>query len=191
MKRVFLIVVWTAVLLSLTSCKGRHENIMKEAVSYAERNEAMLCACAQEVYELISDLEDLSFSKLTLAYKIQQIDGTTMRLSNHVSETETTFQSNLCRELFDAGFVEYIMIHFYAGKYNTEFSCDGYGLGSNTHYYAIEFIASGDARDLWWYSSDVTYTEKNGGYYGEAPDGDNAFFYYPITEQLYYCEAHF
>lgn len=192
MKKVMIIVAFgVVVLLGLIVTRGSQDNNMEKLISYGRSNEQLICECALELQSLIEETANLSDPNLKLGCKIEQIDGATMRLRDQILETETTFQSEVCRKLFDEKVIDYIMIHFYNGKYCTAFSFGGSGIGSNTHYCELEYSLSGDEHDLWWYNDHVKYTQKDGGYYWEDPNGDDAFFYFPISQRLYYCEADF
>ena len=64
------------------------------------------------------------------------------------------------------------------------------GIGNNAYFYVV-FIPSGNIEDVWFYDSRLTYTEMDGGSLGTQTDGDNSFFYLPLSDHLYYCEAYF
>ena len=192
MKKVMIIVAFcVVVLLGLIVTGCSQDNNQEKLIHYGKSNAQLICECALELQSLIEETADLSDPSLKLGCKIEQIDGATMRLRDQILETETTFQSEVCRKLFDEKVIDYIMIHFYNGKYCTAFSFGGSGIGSNTHYCELEYPLSGDEHDLWWYNDHVKYTQKDGGYYWEDPDGDDSIFYFPISQRLYYCEAQF
>ena len=87
--------------------------------------------------------------------------------------------------------IDYISIYVRSGICVVIFATGGYGIGPATGYYAIEHVSSGEVRDLWWYSDKLEFAEQEDGVYGREIGGDNTFFYYQITEDLYYCEATF
>ena len=162
---------------------------MKEALAYAEENIELLHACAKELQSLI--YEEIGDSNQTsiLAYKVELQNKSKMRLYNYNEEQEETFENALCERILTGGIVRYISIHYDHGNCSIAFSCGGYGIGSSTVYYDIQIIPSDKAEDLWGFDGNMTFTEQVPGFIGHEADGDNSFFYYRISEGVYYTEA--
>ncbi len=198
MKRTLSFIICASFLLTLCGCGvirksagNRHERIRKESIEYGEQQEKVLCECAQELIGLVTERDALPQADLTLSYKITQRDGDTMRMQDYIRETETEIRSELCQKVLEGGVVQSIAVHYDSERFNVVFSCGGSGMGPNTSYYQLEYVPTGAAQDMWFYSERLPYEETDDGYYAEESNGDDSFFYHPISEYLYYCEASF
>lgn len=162
---------------------------MEKAIEYAEKNMDLLRSCAESLKDLILERIPEEEQVSYVAYKVEQGSGNRQRLYDFLENKEEHIQNDYCQSIFNDGVVDFITVHYHHGGWSIEYSCGGYGLGPETGYYEIQCISSDQAVYLWGYDADMIY-EKNGtGYMGTKADSDNTFFYYRITEGIYYTEA--
>ena len=178
-------------IITLAGCESIHERTMRNSVEYAESHIDLLESCAQELQDVISESLKQTGNGGYSAFRVEPIKKTTMRLTNTISETETTIESEYCQEIFGDGCIKYISIYIRDAAYTVVYTTGGHGIGPATSYYAIEYITTGEVSDLWWYNENMTFVAQENGMYGKQADGDNSFFYFQITDDLYYCEASF
>ena len=160
---------------------------MKNAIAYADGNLELLCSCAQELQTIIP----AETGQKRQSYKIEPLKDSTLLLYNCIDKSNTSIHSDLCEEVFSGGLVKLILVNYHNAICSVEFVCAGYGFGSNTGYYEIQYISSDVPNDLFFFDDNMFYIKQDGGYFGCEKDGDNTFFYYRITECLYYTEATF
>ena len=189
MKKVICFLLCILTQIGLSGCIEK-ENNSEEAIAYARDNSDLLCSCSQDLYNMIKEKENV-WSPRQLTFRIEPDLNSTMRLCNYRTDSETSFENELCQKVFQGGVVDYIMVYCQNDKYNVEFSCCGIGLGSAALDIVIQFIPSDDVEDLVGYDRAMIFTEQDEGWYGKLEGSDNTFLYYKITDQLYYTEASF
>ncbi|MGN0532613.1 MAG: hypothetical protein ACI4IN_07445 [Eubacterium sp.] len=165
--------------LFLGRCGLRGKNPADQAVQYAQEHTELLLSGAEEAL-LLTEKTDTTL--------IIPNDETTVQLVLYDQRDHGIIQeSTTLSDIFADGIIDQIQIR----ERSVEFSCGGDGLGANTDYYSLVYTSSSDPKDIYWYDYRMIFEEKDNGTYGKLPDSDNTFFYYKITDHLYYCEAHF
>ena len=180
----FIILIMVLILLLCSCSIVQNHGISKDAIiSYATENAGLLEECAQELYEICSENPYNDCQIWPLEGNIMQIK----RFYYSTSPIIETFESEKLQQLFDESGFLWIDVKPHA----VQFQYRGYGLGSNTTYYMVGYVPSGKVSYLLGYNDQMQFVEKNGGYFGSLPGSDDTFFYYSISNKLFYCEAHF
>jgi hypothetical protein len=135
------------------------------------------------------ELLALSLPEGKCDWYVKPLDKSWMIAYEPVSRGLTNFEGQCCNDVLDLGIASEIQIangcvRFYIG---------GNGMGPETNYFDIYYIPTDDLAGCFGYSSDMVFTEQDGGWLGKASDprDDNTFFYKQIGEHLYFCAAHF
>ena len=170
--------MWKAVLEKMAEDDPTPEEALAKARSGAE----LLIACGEELLALELPNRDEGWTAVPLS-------GDWMALYQSLSRNLTDFESRNCRLLLDFGIAEEIRID---GDMAC-FSLGGRGLGPETEYYDVCYIPSDDVTGCFGWSAAMTFTERDGGWFGQTDDpaDDDTFFYQQIGEHLYFCIAHF
>lgn len=151
----------------------------QRAIHYAQEHVDLLVSAAEEARCTAEN------SNTTI---ILPNNATSVRYSPYSDrENGIVHESATLSALFADGVIELIQLR----ENSVEFCFGGTGIGSNTTYYELVYTESGALEDIFWYDSRMTYTEEQGGFRGTLPGSDNTVYYYRITDNLYYFEAHF
>ncbi|MBQ6430484.1 MAG: hypothetical protein IJJ99_01215 [Oscillospiraceae bacterium] len=163
----------------LNGCSLMHKDYAERAIQYAQENTDLLISAAAEALQAAEDLN---------AALVFPNNETSVLFTQYSDRDSGILQeSTILPAVFSDGVIELIQVR----ENTVEFSCGGAGIGSNTTYSQLIYTESGVPEDIFWYDARMTYTEENGGFSGILPGSDNTVFYYKITDNLYYFEAHF
>ena len=187
MKRATIILCVLLILLSGCSVRQhRHEQIMNSTKEYVFKNEDLIRDASKWLITNYSDQEDL------LGYNTIHIEKNAAKeiyAKNYSTKQMENIKNDACEALLlNDDFFKSITVHKKEDCQTVEFFVRG--IGNNAYFYVV-FIPSGNIEDVWFYDSRLTYTEMDGGSLGTQTDGDNSFFYLPLSDHLYYCEAYF
>ncbi len=183
MKRVAWLLILVFLLCFLTGCRPMLDT--KASIQYVQDHQDLLLSCAHELEAMVEGLSGKADDHM-MYYYISPQDGASMNLCDDADRTVLSFESELCKEVLADGTILIIKIWASPNEFSLTFNFEGRG----NYHYAV-YAPSDEAQDIRFYDPCMTYSEKEGGYYGEESNGNNTFFYCHIAEQLYYCEAHF
>ena len=135
---------------------------LEEVITYAESNRETLVDKA--VYLLDT------FSKESGGFTLSRLGLDRYRKYSYHTRNEEEVVLPQISPLFDDGMIYMITVCSNA----VEYSVGGTGIASNTTYYDLIYIPSGDVRDLFGYSDkfQFQFDDATGGYYGEIEGSD-------------------
>ena len=154
-------------------------------LAWAETHAELLGRCGGEL--LASCPETPKWTGAVFEVSIIKDDW--IELWHQQSREFIDFHSEDCRVLLAEEAVDSVTVEPAAVR----FSLGGFGVGSQTDYYDVYYIPSDDVSGCFGWSAAMTFTERDGGRFGQSDDpaDDNTFFYQQIGEHLYFCVAHF
>ena len=183
------IILCVLLLILLSGCnvrQHRHKQIMNSTKEYVLKNEDLIRDASEWLITNYGDQEDL------LGYNTIHIEknaANELDARNVTAKQTETIKNEACEALLlNDDYFKSITVHKKEDCQTVEFFVRG--IGNNAYFYVV-FIPSGNIEDVWFYDSRLTYTEMDGGSLGTQTDGDNSFFYLPLSDHLYYCEAYF
>ena len=188
MKRAMLITCAVFILL-LSGCsvrQHRHVQTMHSTEAYVLRNEELIRDASKWLITHYSQQEDpLGNDTIHIERNAEnEIDA-----KNYTTKQVESIQNDACEALLlNDAFFKSITLHKKEACYTVEFNVKGIG---NNAYFDVVYVPSGNVEDVWFFDSRFSYTETDGGFLGTQVDGDNSFFYLPLSDNLFYCEAYF
>lgn len=155
------------------------------SLAWAEAHADLLGRCGGELMANYPETPKWTGAK----FEVSIIKDDWIELWHPQSRELITFHSEDCRTLLAEEAVESVSVEPAAVR----FSLGGLGFGSQTTYYDVCYIPSDDVSGCFGWSAEMTFTERDGGWFGQSDDpaDDNTFFYQEIGEHLYFCVAHF
>ena len=193
MKKLLCFTICVAFLLLQTSCsirQQRHERVMKSTKAYVLENEELIRDAAEWILSsFYSEQEEWTDAGYTIRIGRSAKDEISAR--NYSTDEITVVKNAACETLLlDDGIFQYKWIdaHFQEDRQTVEFHVKGIG---NTAYFYVVYVPSENVEDIWFFDSRLIYEETDGGFLGTQRDGDNSFFYLPLSDDLFYCEAYF
>ena len=120
---------------------------------------------------------------------VKPLDKSWMIAYDSRSQSIVDFVGNHCFDVLGLGIAGEIQIE----NGRVRFYIGGNGMGPETNYFEVYYAPADDLTGCFGYSSDMVFTEQDGGWLGKTADArdDNTFFYKQIGEHLYFCAAHF
>lgn len=183
------IILCVLLLILLSGCnvrQHRHEQIMNSAKEYVLKNEDLIRDASKWLITHDSFQEDLRGYD---TIHIKKNAANEIDAKNYTTKKTEIIKNDVCETLLlNDDFFKSITIHNKEDCQTVEFFVRG--IGNNAYFYVV-FVPSGNIEDVWFYDSRLTYTEIDGGSLGTQADGDNSFFYLPLSDDLFYCEAYF
>lgn len=170
--------VWKTVIERMSEEDPTPEEALAKALSSVE----LLTACGEELLAHYPETPKWT----TATFEVSIIRDDWIELWHERSKELIDFHSENCRILLEDPTFKSVT----AAPGMVQFSLGGRGFGPETEYYDLYYIPSGDVSGCFGYSSRMTFTERDGGWFGRI-DGDDTFFYREIGEHLYFCIAHF
>ena len=192
MKKTVSLLLCAIVIFHLVGCESRqhrHNRIMTSAKEYVAQNSDLIREAANWLISHYNDPEQWPEYGYTI--HIERSTENEITAQNYTTGQNEIIKNTACETLLlnDGIFKHrYITLHIAEDCQTVEFNVKG--IGNNAYYYVV-FVPSGNIEDVWDYNSRFTYTEVDGGFLGEQSDGDNSFFYLPLSDDLFYCEAFF
>lgn len=188
-KKTILLILCVCLAVSFFGCLRTPAGPIREAIAFAQGNAELLRAGAQAMIDIMQEKRLALEDKSNLYYIVKQSPKGALQLTGSNIKAKESVQNEPLQKLFDSNFIDCISLHSRGDRIVVVFSCGGYGIGSATGYYNIQYLPSGNVSDLWDYDKKMTFTELEEGCYGTKPESDNTFFYRQLDEDLFYCEA--
>lgn len=172
----------------LTGCENKKlaSAFRVESITYAEENVDLLKKCAKEVFDLVVqyDLADKAHSSVC---RISMEESGELLVHPYFFKNDFSPDSKLLSQLFRDGKVFEIQVREYA----IEFGISDDRSISPDVYYKIIYTPSNELNSLFGYNEEMTFRASDGGWFGELPQNNNTFFYYIVSDNLYYTESKF
>lgn len=178
MKKLCVIVLFCFLLTGCVKTKSLTE-LRTESITYAAEHTRLFEDCAKEIFEF-SEKHNLGDAHHTVC-KISMQESGAFLVQPSFSENVFSLNSENLSELFCNGGVKDIYVRKDAIEFGVRYSPE--------KYYKIIYTPSGELSTLFGYNEDMTFQESEGGWLGELPDSIHTFFYFEITDNLYYTEA--
>lgn len=172
----------------LTGCANKQSAaaLREESIAYAEENAELFEQCANEVFRLIAQY-NLSDEPHSSVCKITMEESGQFLIHPYFSGNDFSTESDLLSSLFRDGRIFEIQVREYA----VEFGIDDHRSVSPDVYYKIIYTPSNELTSLFGYNEDMTFEASSGGWFGTLAQSNNTFFYYTVTDHLYYTESKF
>ena len=192
MKRILCALLVLFTMLTLCGCEQIFTALSVEdttpsgtSLAWAEAHADLLGRCGAELMANYPETPKWTGAE----FEVSIIKDDWIELWHPQSRELITFHSEDCRTLLEEEAVESVSVE----PATVRFSLGGLGFGSQTTYYDVCYIPSDDVSGCFGWSADMSFTERDGGWFGQTddPQDDNTFFYQEIGEHLYFCVAHF
>ena len=192
--RMIAIIVLFFFLIQSTGCESaqhRHERNVDSAKAYVFENEQQVREAADWLISRYSETTERPDYGCSIRIEKNEDRGIAAK-NSFTGETEI-IENQACEALLTQWDIEFITVYVNDDRSTVQFELDGVGFGPETGYYYVAYVPSGYISDVWFYNSHFSYVEKDGGMFGRETEegGDNTFFYLPLADDLFYCEAFF
>ena len=167
--------IWNAVIAE----SSKEDLTREQALARAGANLELLETCGAELLALELPEADGSWQVTSLARNW-------LIAYDCLSRDIVDFESQNCNLLLELGTVDGISISSDA----VCFSIGGRGFGSQTDYYDVYYLPSGDVKGCIGSYSSLEFEAQDGGWFAKA-DGDNTIFWQQLGEHLYFVAMHY